>query len=193
VRRVRRDEVDLDLTRAAVAPPPTPRLVVVQALAKGERGELAVELLTEVGADRIVPWAASRAVVRWDGERGPRSLERWRSTAREAAKQSRRVWWPEVTELASTRDVAALLRAADAPVVLHEQAPDPIGGAVADLAAPDEIVLVVGPEGGITPEELELFAGAGARTARLGPTVLRTSSAGVVAAAVILADTGRWR
>lgn len=163
-----------------------PRITVVQAIPKGERAELAVEVLTEIGVDVIVPWAAARSVSVWRGERAAKSLAKWRSTAREAAKQSRRAWFPEVAEMATTDEVAALLRDADLGLVLHEDASTPI----APIAGGQNVVLVVGPEGGITPEELEAFAGA--QAVRLGPTVLRTSTAGVAAVAALLSGSARW-
>ena len=101
---------------------PTPAVTVVQAIPKGDRAELAVEVLTEIGVDRIVPWAAARSVGVWRGERATKSLAKWRSTAREAGKQSRRSWLPEVTEMATTADVVSLVEAADLAVVLHESA-----------------------------------------------------------------------
>jgi 16S rRNA (uracil1498-N3)-methyltransferase len=172
-------------------PFPKPEVVVVQALAKGDRGELAVELLTEVGVARIVPWAASRSVAVWRGERASKSLEKWRSTARAAAKQARRAWLPEVTALASTSEVAALLRGAPLALVLHEEAAEPLPADPAGL--PDRIVVVVGPEGGLSPDELASFADAGARTVRLGAEVLRTSTAGLAAVSALLSRTPRWR
>ncbi|MDP9443873.1 MAG: 16S rRNA (uracil(1498)-N(3))-methyltransferase [Actinomycetota bacterium] len=172
-------------------PPATPRLVVVQALPKGDRGELAVELLSEVGVDVIVPWAAARCVTRWRGDRAATSLAKWRAAAREATKQARRAWLPEVRDLASTEQVAALLSGSAVGVVLHESALRPAAGL--EAPAVGDVVLVVGPEGGISPDELRLFAGAGAESVRLGPTVLRTSTAGVVAAGVLLSRTPRWR
>jgi len=170
--------------------PEMPRVVVVQAIPKGDRGELAVEMLTEVGVDVVVPWAASRSVAVWKGERAAKSLAKWRTTAREAAKQARRAWFPEVTEMVTTEQVVALLRDASVPVVLHEAASGPI----ADLPVPGrgEIVVVVGPEGGISDEELAAFAAVGAEPVRLGSSVLRTSTAGVAATAALLART-RWR
>lgn len=182
--------VRLHVEHRAALPDPAPRLVVVQALAKGDRGELAVETMTEVGVDVVVPWSASRCVVQWRGERGERALARWRSTAREAGKQARRSWLPEVAPLASTADVARLLGAAALPVVLHEEATDPL--ATAPVPAGGDVVLVVGPEGGITESELAAFAAAGAQPYRLGPTVLRTSTAGVAALALLLSRTPRW-
>src|SRR5262249_48027118 len=100
-----RERLLLDVVELRTDPAPAPRLVVVQALPRGDRGELAVQTLTEVGVDAVVPWAASRCVVRWRDERGGRALERWRLTAAEAAKQARRSWWPEVRPLASTQEV----------------------------------------------------------------------------------------
>ncbi|MPY53834.1 16S rRNA (uracil(1498)-N(3))-methyltransferase [Streptomyces acidicola] len=168
----------------------SPRITVVQALPKGDRGELAVETMTETGVDAIVPWAASRCITQWKGERGLKALAKWRSTAREAGKQSRRVRFPEVADAATTKQVAALLAEADFAGVLHESGDDPL--ATAGLPAAGEIVLVVGPEGGVSPEELALFEEAGARPYRLGRSVLRTSTAGTAAAALLLTRTGRW-
>ncbi|MZD05614.1 16S rRNA (uracil(1498)-N(3))-methyltransferase, partial [Streptomyces sp. SID5785] len=156
-----------------------PRITVVQALPKGDRGELAVETMTETGVDAIVPWAASRCITQWRGERGVKALGKWRATAREAGKQSRRVRFPQVAEAASTKEVARLLGAADLAVVLHEDR-DCASAALAsaELPATGEIVLVVGPEGGVSPEELAVFGEAGAGTYRLGRSVLRTSTVG---------------
>jgi 16S rRNA (uracil1498-N3)-methyltransferase len=171
-------------------PRPDPAVAVVQAIPKGDRGELAVELLTEVGVDVVVPWAAERCVAQWRGEREAKAVARWRSTAMQAAKQSRRAWLPEVTASAATSAVAARARRAALAVVLDPDAPMRID----DLDRPDsgEILLIVGPEGGITPAERHDLAAAGAVSARLGPTVLRASSAGVVAAGILLSRTARW-
>jgi 16S rRNA (uracil1498-N3)-methyltransferase len=185
--------LDLEVTGSEQQPPPNPRLTVVQALAKGDRGETAVETMTEIGVDVIVPWSAARSITQWKAERGEKSLAKWRNTAREAAKQSRRAWWPEVGEPAGTAKVAKLLAAATVPIVLHEEAESAL--ARIEIPASDavtDVVLVVGPEGGISAEELDQFARAGARPYRMGPTVLRTSTAGTVAAAVLLARSGRW-
>lgn len=169
---------------------PEPAVTVVQALPKGERGELAVEVLTEVGVDRVVPWAAARSVAVWKGERALKSHARWQATAREAAKQSRRSWLPTVAPLASTSEVARVVAAADLALVLHEDAAGPLSAV--DVPASGRLVVVVGPEGGIAPEELAALEAAGARTVRLGAEVLRTSTAGVAAVAALLARTSRW-
>lgn len=182
--------LSLDVQTLHRHPRPEPRLVVVQALPKGDRGELAVETMTEVGVDEIVPWAASRCVTQWKPERREKPLGRWRSTAREAAKQARRAWHPEVAELATTAQVAERIAAASRALILHEEASAPLS---AVEPPPDgEIIMVVGPEGGISDEEIARFTEAGAQPVLLGPTVLRTSTAGVAAASVLLAATGRW-
>ncbi|MFE8959197.1 16S rRNA (uracil(1498)-N(3))-methyltransferase [Streptomyces iakyrus] len=185
-----KDRLILQLDSVSEEPAEEPRVTVVQALPKGDRGELAVETMTETGVDAIVPWAAARCITQWKGDRGVKALGKWRATAREAGKQSRRVRFPEVAEAATTKQVAALLAGADFAAVLHESGDAPL--ATADLPAIGEIVLVVGPEGGVAPEELALFEEAGAQAYRLGRSVLRTSTAGTAAAAVLLARTGRW-
>ena len=171
-------------------PRPDPELVVVQAIPKGDRGELAVEVLTEVGVARVVPWAADRSVAVWKGERAVKSLGRWRSTAREATKQARRAWLAEVDELARTAEVVDLVAAADLAVVLHEATTRPLGAV--EVPASGRVVVVVGPEGGLTDEEVGAFVDAGAVAVRLGAEVLRTSTAGVAACAALLARTPRW-
>jgi 16S rRNA (uracil1498-N3)-methyltransferase len=188
---VGRDTVELAVVRRTTEPASTPRVVLVQALAKGDRGELAVELATEVGVDEVVPWSAERSIVRWDAQRGSRALSRWRSTAREAGKQSRRATFPVVTEQRSTRELVELVRAAEATYVLHEGATERL--ALQAFPAQGTVLLVVGPEGGITDQELMVLTEAGAVAVRLGPSVLRTSTAGAAAAAVVSAATSRWR
>ncbi|MFJ8051268.1 16S rRNA (uracil(1498)-N(3))-methyltransferase [Streptomyces luteogriseus] len=185
-----KDRLILQLDSVSEEPAEEPRVTVVQALPKGDRGELAVETMTEVGVDAVVPWAAARCITQWKGDRGVKALGKWRATAREAGKQSRRVRFPEVAEAATTKQVAALLAGADFAAVLHESGDEPL--ATAELPSTGDIVLVVGPEGGVAPEELALFEEAGARAYRLGRSVLRTSTAGTAAAAVLLARTGRW-
>ena len=177
-----------------VTEPPQLRFVLVQALAKGDRGELAVELATELGVDEVVPWAASRSVVRWQGERGERSLARWRATVRAAAKQSRRTFVPEVAEPHTTRQVCALITRVTglggAALLLHAEA----GRALATVPVPasGELLVVVGPEGGLSEGELTVFRAAGAKAVRLGPGILRTSTAGAAALAVLSVRAGRW-
>jgi 16S rRNA (uracil1498-N3)-methyltransferase len=215
VTEVVRDSITVQVVARVREPAPAPRITVVQALAKGERSELAVEVATEVGADVVVPWQAARSVVRWEGERGRRALERWRSTAREAAKQARRSWFPTVLDPVATAQIPSL---GGQLLVLHEAATVPLTSvplagsrrvgphgdspAPGSTAAPDQaqlapagardIVLVVGPEGGITDDELAVLTADGGVAVRLGETVLRTSTAGAAALAVVSARIGRW-
>jgi 16S rRNA (uracil1498-N3)-methyltransferase len=181
--------VTMTVTAGTTEPPPDPRLVVVQGIAKGDRGELAVQAMTEIGVDEILPWAASRSVTQWRGDRGFKARDKWAATAREAAKQARRPRLPVVggDPDCSTKQVAARLASATA-FVLHEEASTRL--TTVDLPSSGEIVLVVGPEGGISEAELAAFDQA--TPVRLGREVLRTSTAGVAALSVLSARLGRW-
>lgn len=192
VTAVGRGRLELAIGARRQVGPADPRIVVAQGIAKGDRGELAVQAMTEAGVDEIVPWAAARSVAQWRGERGGRARERWVATAREAAKQARRPWVPVVAGSPdeSTSAVAKRIGAAAAAYVLHEEATTALS--TVELPERGEILLVVGPEGGITPAELAAFEAAGGRPVRLGPTVLRTSTAGVAALAVLSVRLGRW-
>ncbi|GAB6858197.1 16S rRNA (uracil(1498)-N(3))-methyltransferase [Microbacterium xylanilyticum] len=169
-------------------PRPDPRILLVQALAKGDRDELAVQAACELGVDEIVPWQAARSVSRWEGAKAAKGRERWATIVREAAKQAHRSWIPEVSAVESTAD---LVRRAGAQrvLILDPTAPERLSTIVPDRR---DIVLVVGPEGGIAPEELERLAAAGAERVLLGDTVLRTSTAGPAAIAVLNVARGRW-
>ncbi|GAA1918246.1 16S rRNA (uracil(1498)-N(3))-methyltransferase [Nocardioides marmoribigeumensis] len=192
VAAVAKRSLTVEVSAARSVPRPTPSVTVVQAVPKGERGELAVELLTEVGADVVVPFAAERSIGRWRGERVARSLEKWRSTAREAAKQSRRAWWPAVTEPAGLDEVCDRVRSAGLALVLHEGGGAPLASVVPQAGLPEDLLLVVGPEGGLSDAEVEVLRSAGAAVVRLGEEVLRTSTAGAAATAALLAHTPRW-
>jgi 16S rRNA (uracil1498-N3)-methyltransferase len=170
-------------------PPPEPEFVLVQALPKGDRGPLAVDLATELGVDRIVPWTAARCVTRWRDDRVEKGVAKWRAAAHAASKQSRRARVPEVTEPMTTREVCGLLGDADLAVVLHEQARRPL--AELDIPRTGTVVVIVGPEGGLTDGEVVAFRAAGAQAVRLGPEVLRTSTAGAAALAALSMRT-RW-
>lgn len=191
VSSVKRDVVVCDVQSVTDIPPSQPHLTVVQALAKGDRGERAVEMMTEVGVDEIVPWAAARSIARWRGERGEKALLKWRSTACEAAKQARRAWVPDVVDqVTKVGALVSRVKAARLALVLHESAAQPL----AAIEVPDagEVLIVIGPEGGITDSELAAMTEAGGVAVRLGPSVLRTSTAGAVAAGVVLSRTSRW-
>ena len=174
---------------AANEPASRPTVTVIQALPKAARSELTVDLLTQAGADVIVPWQAGQSVANW-GKKQDKGLAKWRAAARAAAKQSRRSRIPEITPVADQAAVAALIQAAPLALMLHEDAT----GKITDqpVAQADSVVLIIGPEGGISPAELDAFTTAGAHPVRLGPEVLRTASAGMVALAALGAVTDRW-
>jgi 16S rRNA (uracil1498-N3)-methyltransferase len=187
---VRPGQLDLAVHTRRVEPPPRCLVTAVQAILKGDRAELAVELMTEVGIDAIVPWAAERCVARWRPDREDKALARWRSSAREAAKQSRRARFPAVASQAATAEVVSRVADARLALLLDPEAEQQL----ADVALPSEgeIVLIVGPEGGLTEAESARFVAAGALPVRLGPSVLRGSTAGAVAGALVLTGCGRW-
>ncbi|MCW2523847.1 MAG: hypothetical protein JWO63_2182 [Frankiales bacterium] len=188
---VGRDRLRFEVLSRTQQPAPEPRFVVVQALPKGERAELAVEALTELGVDEIVPWSASRSISQWRGaDKIDKGLAKWRKTALEASKQSRRARIPLIEDLASTADVLGLVGDCAAAFVLHEDADASL--ARQSLPSRGTVVLVIGPEGGISPEELVALQAAGATPVRLGAEVLRTSTAGAAALAVLSVAAGRW-
>jgi len=188
VAKVHKHTLDLVIDRIVFEDAPEPRFVVVQALAKGERAELAVEMLTEVGADAIVPWKAEHSIGKWDSiEKG---LEKWRRTSRESAKQSRRSWIPEISPLHTTEQVCELISQAQSVFVLHESADQAL--AACAIREQGTIIILVGPEGGISPDELAAFATAGARIVHMGASVMRTSTAGAIAVGGLLMRSQRW-
>jgi 16S rRNA (uracil1498-N3)-methyltransferase len=191
VRSVGRDSLEVDIADRRTVPAAQPRVLLAQALVKGDRGELAVDLATEAGVDVILPWRATRCVAKWEsGPRGEKALSRWRDTARAAAKQARRPWLPEVREPVGTTALAAVAAAVARALVLHESAVTRL--AEVGLPADGDVLLVVGPEGGIAPEELALLTESGATAVRLGPTVLRSSTAAAVALGALGVLTNRW-
>lgn len=180
--------VEVRVTARTQHPPAAPRIVLVQALAKGDRDELAVQASCELGADEIVPWQAGRSISRWQGQKAQKGRERWESIVREASKQAHRAWVPQVTAVSTTAQIAERT-ATQRVLVLDPTAPDRLTAIVPDDR---DLVLVVGPEGGIAPEEIALLAEAGAERVRLGDTVLRTSTAGPAAIAALSAALERW-
>lgn len=190
VREVDRGQVVLDVVDAWHEPAPTPRLTVAQALVKHDAADRALSSMTEVGVDEVLPWSAERSIVTWDDTRVPRALARWRAAVAEAAKQSRRAWVPRVPEPATTLGLSERVRAADLALLLDRDAPAPLAGVAVDDAS--DILVVVGPEGGLTPRETALLTESGALPVHLGPTVLRSATAGAVAAAVLLSRSQRW-
>lgn len=177
--------VDGVVERQEFVPQPTPRVTVVQAVPKGERAELAVDLAVQAGADAIVPWISHRTIARWPANKQAKQVEKWRAQALSSAKQARRAWVPEVRDPVTTNQLSALLRDAGNALVLHEDGTD----SIRDVEFGDDVWLIVGPEGGIGEDELEIL---GAQPVKLGPEVLRTASAAFAGLCAIGALTSRW-
>jgi len=181
-------ELAIDVAEVLEAPRRTPAVFLAQALAKGDRDELAVQAATELGVDGVIPWTAARSISRWEGAKIAKGRDRWTAVVREASKQSLRAWIPDVLDLVTTKQLVRLAEGARM-LVLEPTAALTLG----ELETDDrDLILVVGPEGGISPQELDALAAAGASVVRLGDEVLRTSTAGPAALAVLNVKLGRW-
>lgn len=185
-----RDGLSARVTSRWDVPAAQPPVIIVQALPKAERSELAIELATEAGADAFVAWQAARCVARWEGGRVEKGLRRWRAVARAAAAQSRRAYIPPVDGVLSTAELVQRIPAGTTVLALHESATDQLSSVA--VAQAKSLMLIVGPEGGIAPDEIAALCDAGAVAVRLGPTVLRTSTAAAVALSALGVLTARW-
>jgi 16S rRNA (uracil1498-N3)-methyltransferase len=197
VSAVAKGRLEARLTSRRTVDPPTPAITVVQALPKSDRSELAVELATEAGADGFIAWQAQRCVARWDGDvKVDKGLRRWQAVARSAARQSRRPYIPTVASVLSSADLARAVGEAvaggTAVLALHESATGPLTAMTGQLGQAAAVWLLVGPEGGISDDEIDVLTQAGATAVRLGPSVLRTSTAAAVALGALGVLTGRW-
>ena len=181
-------ELVVEVVDVVTEPRPQPAIFLAQALAKGDRDELAIQAATELGVDGVIPWSAGRSISRWEGAKVAKGRDRWAAVVREASKQSMRSWLPDVLDLVTTKQLASLTAGARMLVL------EPTARVALSSIEVDErdIVLVVGPEGGISSHELELLAAAGAEPVRLGPEILRTSTAGPAALAAVAVKLGRW-
>ena len=171
--------------------PPTVGLTIIQALAKGDRDELAIQAATELGCWGVVPWQAERSISKWEGAKVAKSVDRWQTIVSEAAKQSLRVFEPKVTNPVSSKELAAMIKDFDLVLVLDPTADQGLGQISIDEQQ-KSVAVVVGPEGGISEHELEIFSANGAKRVHLGEPILRTSTAGVAAISVIQAKLGLW-
>jgi 16S rRNA (uracil1498-N3)-methyltransferase len=188
---VAKDRVALRVLAVRDEPAPSPRILLVQALAKGGRDELAIQAATELGVTAVAPWQAARSVTRWEGRKAVSGAARWAGIVREAGKQAMRAWSPEALPLLTTKELVALA-GQRFTVLLDPEAPQRLVDAVPSPVPGGEVVLVVGPEGGVAPEEARALTDAGAVAARMGPTVLRTSTAGPAALAALAVHLGLW-
>lgn len=187
--------------QAVREPVPEFELVLVQALAKGDRDELAIEMATELGVDGVVPWQAERSIVRWKADKAAKGLAKWRNVVSTAAKQARRSRIPWVGELVGTAALLKMIEAADLSLILHEEARASVRQNLDDWLAnsqpgsgdvPRRILMIVGPEGGMSAGEVDAFVAAGARRSLLGRHVLRSSTAGPAAVVLLSDQLGRW-
>jgi len=181
-------ELAIEVEAVTSVPRTEPAIFLAQALAKGDRDELAVQAATELGIDGVIPWTAARSISRWEGAKIAKGRDRWSAVVREASKQSLRAWIPDVLDLVTTKQLARLTEGARM-LVLEPTASLTLGELEVGT---EDLILVVGPEGGIAPQELDALAAAGASVVRLGEEVLRTSTAGPAALAVLNVKLGRW-
>jgi 16S rRNA (uracil1498-N3)-methyltransferase len=181
-------ELSIEVSEVQRTPRSTPAVFLAQALAKADRDELAVQVATELGIDGVIPWSAARSISRWQGAKVAKGRDRWAAIVREASKQSLRTWLPDVLDLVTTKQLA-IFASSTRMLVLEPTATETLSDLIVDDR---DIVLVVGPEGGVADHELELLTAAGASTVRLGSEVLRTSTAGPAALAVLNVKLGRW-
>jgi len=189
-------ELTVRAESVAVDPAPPYSLTLVQALAKGDRDEMAIEAATELGVDRVVPWQSERSIVRWRDAKAAKGQAKWEATVRAAAKQSRRAVIPEVGTLVGLKDLCPLIASSRLALILHEDAARSLADAVAEAGLPSDgdgsVLMIVGPEGGMSPQEVEQMLAAGAVAVRLGPHVLRSSTAGPAAVTVLSVQLRRW-
>lgn len=194
------ESLTLSVTDVTEEPKQRPRLVLVQALAKNDRDIQAIEAATEVGVDAVIPWAAQRSIADWPAKKAHKMAAKWANVLTAATLQARRARVPELGELIRGTAVTQLVTPTSRVIVLDETESSGLTEAVNDLGEGsttqgdiDEIVVIVGPEGGVTPAEVDALVSEGARTAVLGPTILRASTAGPVALAIVQTLLGRWK
>ena len=167
----------------------SPRLIVVQGLPKSDRVKDAIEILVESGVDLIIPWQADRSISKWQKD----SLDKWKNAAVAATKQSRRFRKPEIIDGLSLSQLLEIESENSAILVMHESAETKLSQVVTSkFADMSEIIIVIGPEGGISESELELLQSVGAHIVGLGPEVFRSAHAGGAALSAVSALIGRW-
>jgi 16S rRNA (uracil1498-N3)-methyltransferase len=182
------DQVTVKVISKKIKVKKKPRVAVAQALAKGERSDLAIESLTEVGVDEIIPWQANRCIVKWD-DKSEKGVEKWKQIARESSKQSRRAFFPDITNCLDSKKIIGIFKNYSKVIILDPDSTVLFTDLIQQIT--EDVLLIIGPEGGIEESEMQLFSENGALTASLGETILRTSTAGGISAAILLSKT-RW-
>lgn len=166
----------------------SPIICVAQAIAKGDRADLSIELLTEVGVDQIIPWQANRCISKLE-DKSDKLIQKWQNTSRESTKQSRRAFVPQILDLVTTSQLVNLFNNYEKVVILDPDSDNKFIDTVKSVTR--NVLLVIGPEGGIDDSEMQSFKVANANFASLGNSILRTSSAGAISSAILLANT-KW-
>jgi len=180
---IKKKSMTVQVLESGFQEPLATKITVVQALPKGDRSKEAIELLTEAGVDRIVPWLATRSI--------GKTSEKFQITAREASKQSRRFRIPEVTGVAQTDQICQAIRLSDLAIVFHESAQTKLSDQISSHNV-ENLLIIIGPEGGITDQELAVFTEAGAKTALMGRPILRSGHAGLAAVSAVSALLKVW-
>jgi 16S rRNA (uracil1498-N3)-methyltransferase len=190
VAKVLKDTLEVLVESVDAINPPSTKLVLVQALAKGDRDELAIQACTELGVFEVIPWQADRSISIWKAEKKQKGQTRWQTIVTEAAKQSLRAFVPRVSEVLDSAELIQVLRGFDQVLILDPEAESSITERNTPIVG--SVAIVVGPEGGISEEELAAFAEAGFSSVHLGSGVLRTSTAGMAAISFLQAKLGEW-
>jgi len=190
VSQLSKDYLELNVESVESVERPKPQIILVQALAKGDRDEMAVQACTELGIQTVIPWQSERSVSIWKPEKQDKHRLRWQTIATEASKQSLRPFIPEVEKVLGTSELVERLKQFDLTLVLDPTSSTPLTSV--SLSGHRSIAIVVGPEGGISPQELEQFRSAGLSLVGLGSGILRTSTAGVAVVSYLQATLGNW-
>lgn len=190
VSQVTKEYLELEVLSVDEIARPTPQIILVQALAKGDRDEMAVQACTELGIQTVIPWQSERSVSIWKPEKQAKHRQRWQAIATEAAKQSLRAFIPNVEQVLGTAELAQKLKEYELTLVLDPTSKVSI--TAIDLTPHRAIAVVVGPEGGISAQELETFSAAGLSVVSMGSGILRTSTAGVAVVSYLQAQLGNW-
>ena len=186
VSQINKKSFTVEILDRGFEPASKQRVVVVQAILKNDANKEAVDFLTQVGADEIIPWQSQHSI----GKIDDKSLGKWQSTARESSRQSRRVRIPVISNADSTESLISKIKGLQNIFVLHESAENRLSQIEINQEA--DVILIVGPEGGLSEIEVNTFVAAGAKVVRLGESVLRAANAGAAAVSVVMSRTGKW-
>jgi 16S rRNA (uracil1498-N3)-methyltransferase len=184
---IAKKELYISITERGEIQAAKPELVLVQAVTKSDRNKEMLELAVEAGVDRIIPWQSERSISKWQSD----SEQKWQVGIKQSCKQARQVKLPQLMQVMSTSEVIKSIGEGGFGIVFHEEASTKFS----DLTIPNSqssVYLVIGPEGGISEQELLSFQNNGSKVVRLGDTVLRSAHAGFAALSAVQTKLGRW-